>query len=54
MALAGGALWEAMASLMMGGLGLAALLAPIRVPALYRIAFTERPAFRLNPSAWPG
>ena len=39
MALAGGALWEPMATLMMGGLGGAALLALLWVPALYRMAF---------------
>ncbi|CTQ50507.1 efflux RND transporter permease subunit [Jannaschia donghaensis] len=39
MALVGGALWEPMAILMMGGLGGAALLALIWVPAIYRLAF---------------
>jgi len=39
MAIAGGALWEPMATLMIGGLGLAALLALFWVPALYRVAF---------------
>ena len=39
MAIAGGALWEPMATLMMGGLGGAALLALVWVPALYRMAF---------------
>lgn len=39
MALAGGALWEPMATLMIGGLGVAALLALFWVPALYRVAF---------------
>ena len=39
MALAGGALWEPMATLMMGGLGLASILALFWVPALYRMFF---------------
>ncbi|MEM7568072.1 MAG: efflux RND transporter permease subunit, partial [Pseudomonadota bacterium] len=39
MAIAGGAMWEPMATLMMGGLGGAALLALLWVPALYRLAF---------------
>ena len=39
MAIAGGALWEPMATLMMGGLGGAAVLALVWVPALYRMAF---------------
>ena len=39
MAIAGGALWEPMATLMMGGLGLASILALIWVPALYRLSF---------------
>ena len=42
MALAGGALWEPMATLMMGGLGGAALLALVWVPVLYRLAFARR------------
>ncbi len=41
MAIAGGALWEPMATLMIGGLGVAALLALVWVPALYRIAFAS-------------
>lgn len=43
MAIAGGALWEPMATLMMGGLGGAALLALVWVPALYRLAFRAAP-----------
>ncbi|WP_411890281.1 efflux RND transporter permease subunit [Yoonia sp. SDW83-1] len=39
MAIAGGALWEPMATLMIGGLGLAAFLALFWVPALYKISF---------------
>ncbi|MDW4499342.1 efflux RND transporter permease subunit [Sulfitobacter sp. D35] len=39
MAVAGGALWEPMATLMMGGLGGASILALVWVPALYRLAF---------------
>ncbi|WP_162009441.1 efflux RND transporter permease subunit [Labrenzia sp. CE80] len=39
MAYAGGALWEPMATLMAGGLGLASLLTLFYVPALYRLAF---------------
>ncbi len=41
MAIAGGALWEPMATLMIGGLGVAALLALIWVPALYRLSFAR-------------
>ena len=41
MAIAGGALWEPMATLMMGGLGAGALLTLIWVPALYRVAFRD-------------
>ena len=37
MAIAGGALWEPMATLMMGGLGVASVLALFWVPALYRL-----------------
>ncbi|MFN3227706.1 MAG: efflux RND transporter permease subunit [Hyphomicrobiales bacterium] len=48
MAIAGGALWEPMATLMMGGLGLAALLALIWVPALYHLAF--RGAAKAHPN----
>ena len=44
MALSGGALWEPMATLMMGGLGGAALLALVWVPALYRLAFARASA----------
>ena len=40
MAYAGGALWEPMATLMAGGLGLASVLTLFYVPALYRIAFS--------------
>ncbi|MBO6941072.1 MAG: efflux RND transporter permease subunit, partial [Deltaproteobacteria bacterium] len=39
MAMAGGALWEPMATLMIGGLGIASILALFYVPALYRILF---------------
>ncbi|MEM8818976.1 MAG: efflux RND transporter permease subunit [Pseudomonadota bacterium] len=39
MAIVGGALWEPMATLMMGGLAGAALLALIWVPALYQLFF---------------
>jgi len=39
MALSGGALWEPMATLMIGGLGAASVLALFWVPALYRIFF---------------
>ena len=39
MAYAGGALWEPMATLMAGGLGLASILTLFYVPALYRLAF---------------
>ncbi len=41
MAIAGGALWEPMATLMIGGLGMAALLALVWVPALYRVCFAK-------------
>ncbi|MEM9629778.1 MAG: efflux RND transporter permease subunit [Pseudomonadota bacterium] len=41
MAYAGGALWEPMATLMAGGLGLASVLTLFYVPALYRIAFSS-------------
>ena len=41
MAFAGGAMWEPMATLMMGGLGGAALLALVWVPALYALAFPD-------------
>ncbi len=41
MAIAGGALWEPMATLMMGGLGMASLLALFWVPALYRLFFAR-------------
>ncbi|MFQ6549376.1 efflux RND transporter permease subunit [Aestuariibius sp. 2305UL40-4] len=44
MAIAGGALWEPMATLMIGGLGLAALLALFWVPALYKISFRSNQA----------
>ncbi len=44
MAIAGGALWEPMATLMMGGLGLASLLALFWVPALYRLFFARNGA----------
>jgi multidrug efflux pump subunit AcrB len=39
MAISGGALWEPMATLMMGGLGVASLLALFYVPAVYRLLF---------------
>jgi len=42
MAMAGGALWEPMATLMIGGLGLAAFLALFWVPALYRVFFARQ------------
>ena len=38
MALSGGALWEPMATLMIGGLGVASILRLFYVPALYRLA----------------
>ncbi len=41
MAIAGGALWEPMATLMMGGLGIASVLALFWVPALYRLFFAQ-------------
>ncbi|SHG68218.1 efflux RND transporter permease subunit [Marivita hallyeonensis] len=44
MAIAGGALWEPMATLMMGGLGMASLLALFWVPALYRLFFARTEA----------
>ncbi|MES0881483.1 efflux RND transporter permease subunit [Roseibium sp. SCP14] len=43
MAYAGGALWEPMATLMAGGLGLASVLTLFYVPTLYRIAFSFSP-----------
>ena len=39
MALSGGALWEPMATLMIGGLGVASILTLFYVPVLYRLAF---------------
>ena len=39
MAISGGALWEPMATLMIGGLGFAAILALLYVPALYKLFF---------------
>ena len=44
MAVAGGALWEPMATLMMGGLAVGSLLTLIYVPSLYRLFFRERRA----------
>ncbi|GFE66195.1 efflux RND transporter permease subunit [Litoreibacter roseus] len=41
MAIGGGALWEPMATLMIGGLGIASILALFYVPALYRLLFWE-------------
>jgi len=51
MAIAGGALWEPMATLMIGGLGLAAFLALFWVPALYRLLFQSERA--TDPSQEP-
>lgn len=44
MAIAGGAMWEPMATLMMGGLGMASLLSLFWVPALYRLFFRQADA----------
>ncbi|MGB3624656.1 MAG: efflux RND transporter permease subunit [Henriciella sp.] len=44
MAISGGTLWEPMATLMMGGLGTASILALFYVPALYRLLFRPAPA----------
>ncbi|EIM76960.1 acriflavin resistance protein [Nitratireductor aquibiodomus RA22] len=41
MATTGGGLWEPMATLMIGGLGLASVLTLFYVPALYRLAFSR-------------
>lgn len=41
MAIAGGALWEPMATLMIGGLGIASILTLFWVPALYRLFFRD-------------
>ncbi|MBC6444650.1 MAG: efflux RND transporter permease subunit [Alphaproteobacteria bacterium GM202ARS2] len=41
MALTGGALWEPMATLMIGGLGFASVLTLFWVPALYRLFFQD-------------
>ncbi len=43
MALGGGALWEPMATLMIGGLGVASILSLVYVPALYRVLFRSTP-----------
>lgn len=51
MALTGGALWEPVATLMIGGLGVASLLALFHVPALYALMFRTRKA-RPVPKAW--
>jgi multidrug efflux pump subunit AcrB len=41
MALSGGALWEPMATLMIGGLGVSSILTLFYVPALYRVLFRD-------------
>lgn len=41
MAMTGGALWEPMATLMIGGLGLASVLTLFYVPGLYRLVFRK-------------
>ena len=43
MALGGGALWEPMATLMIGGLGVSSILSLVYVPALYRVLFRSTP-----------
>ncbi|MDR9484694.1 MAG: efflux RND transporter permease subunit [Sediminimonas sp.] len=46
MAIAGGGLWEPMATLMIGGLGMASALTLAYVPALYRIFFGRKHKLR--------
>lgn len=41
MALSGGALWEPMATLMIGGLGVSSIMTLVYVPALYRVLFRD-------------
>lgn len=41
MALSGGALWEPMATLMIGGLGVSSVMTLFYVPALYRVLFRD-------------
>lgn len=41
MALSGGALWEPMATLMIGGLGVSSILTLFYVPAVYRVLFRD-------------
>jgi multidrug efflux pump subunit AcrB len=43
MALSGGALWEPMATLMIGGLGVSSVMTLFYVPALYRVLFGDSP-----------
>jgi len=43
MALGGGALWEPMATLMIGGLGVSSVMTLVYVPALYRVLFRDAP-----------
>jgi len=47
MAISGGALWEPMATLMIGGLGFASILALLYVPALYKLFFWRQSARQL-------
>jgi multidrug efflux pump subunit AcrB len=41
MAPSGGALWEPMATLMIGGLGVSSVMTLVYVPALYRVLFRD-------------
>jgi multidrug efflux pump subunit AcrB len=43
MALGGGALWQPMATLMIGGLGVSSVMTLFYVPALYRVLFRDAP-----------
>jgi multidrug efflux pump subunit AcrB len=52
MALNGGALWEPMATLMIGGLGVSSVMTLVYVPALYRVLFRDvQKLIAFHPSA---